>query len=357
MPAESKALDFFLGSNTPLGFVSKYAELSDTNRIERLFCVKGGPGTGKSGMMKTVAQKFAGDSMELIHCASDADSLDAVILHDRKIAIADATLPHAIEPRYPGAFESTVFLNDCWDEAYLFDNRREIIGLVRENGACHERCRRLLSSAGALLNDTYWMAREITNERKVIKRAEAVYRRNVGKPQAKGGERVRLLSAITNKGPVCFESTAQTLCEKIVFLEDSFGAASRIFMNRIREMANAEGHSLVTCFCPMAPFDKIDHLFFPELGAGFMVNSCYHKLLLPPSRRIYAAAFTDKEKLNLLKPAAAKNKKAVRQLLAEASGCLRQAKAVHDKLEEFYIAATDFKKVDKKTDELIAKLK
>ena len=43
-----------------------------------------------------------GIETELIYCSADTDSLDAVMSYDGKIVAADATLPHAAEPKYPG---------------------------------------------------------------------------------------------------------------------------------------------------------------------------------------------------------------------------------------------------------------
>lgn len=100
MSDTAKPLRFFLGANTPQGFVSRFDQLADPADGWREFVIKGGPGTGKSTLMKHVAD-FAADRcerIELIHCSSDADSLDGVILHDVKTSIADGTPPHAVVP-------------------------------------------------------------------------------------------------------------------------------------------------------------------------------------------------------------------------------------------------------------------
>ncbi|MBC8546753.1 hypothetical protein H8711_07370 [Clostridiaceae bacterium NSJ-31] len=90
-------VEFFLGANTPQGFVSRFDQLADPEDGWRKFVIKGGPGTGKSSLMKKLAAELSGrcDRMELIHCSSDVDSLDAVIVHNIKASIADGTPPHA----------------------------------------------------------------------------------------------------------------------------------------------------------------------------------------------------------------------------------------------------------------------
>ena len=56
---------FFLGSNTARGFRSYFEQLLGPNSGYRLFILKGGPGTGKSSLMKKLASAFetAGDQV------------------------------------------------------------------------------------------------------------------------------------------------------------------------------------------------------------------------------------------------------------------------------------------------------
>lgn len=96
MSNSANPLEFFLGANTPQGFVSRYDQLADPADGWREFVIKGGPGTGKSTMMKRIAAEVGArcSEIELIRCSSDVDSLDAVILPAIKTAIADGTAPH-----------------------------------------------------------------------------------------------------------------------------------------------------------------------------------------------------------------------------------------------------------------------
>ena len=60
----------------------------------------GRPNVGKSTLMKRVAKAFEpeSDRIEWIHCSSDVESLDGVIIHDQKISIADGTPPQENDP-------------------------------------------------------------------------------------------------------------------------------------------------------------------------------------------------------------------------------------------------------------------
>ena len=86
-------IDFFLGANTSKGFLSRYEQISKNQKIKKLYVIKGGAGTGKSTIMKKVAEEYhkRGFQIERIHCSSDPDSLDGVIVEEKGMAILDGT--------------------------------------------------------------------------------------------------------------------------------------------------------------------------------------------------------------------------------------------------------------------------
>lgn len=97
MKSKEPVLRFLLGANTPQGFVSRFEGVADVEDGWRLLVIKGGPGSGKSTMMKRIAAALETeyDNIEMIHCSSDVDSLDGVVVPGLKFAIIDGTPPHA----------------------------------------------------------------------------------------------------------------------------------------------------------------------------------------------------------------------------------------------------------------------
>lgn len=93
---------YFLGANTPEGFCSHYNTLFDDDRIRELLILKGGPGCGKSTLMRRVSQaaQEKGFDVEQILCSSDPDSLDGVIIPQRGLALVDGTAPHVAVTMY-----------------------------------------------------------------------------------------------------------------------------------------------------------------------------------------------------------------------------------------------------------------
>lgn len=92
---------FFLGTNAPGAFLSHFQALLEPRTARKLYILKGGPGCGKSTLMRRFGQSFAkaGHPVVQIPCSSDPNSLDAVLIPDLGIAIADGTAPHAMAPK------------------------------------------------------------------------------------------------------------------------------------------------------------------------------------------------------------------------------------------------------------------
>ena len=98
MSEKGTIVDYFLAANSSSGFVSFFDELSNPEDDWRLFILKGGPGTGKSSLMKAIGAHMSalGKRVEFLHCSSDPSSLDGIILWEDKVCFSDGTAPHVM---------------------------------------------------------------------------------------------------------------------------------------------------------------------------------------------------------------------------------------------------------------------
>lgn len=89
----------FLGANSAGGFCSLYGGFC-SGEGDFLHLIKAGPGGGKSGFMRRIAQAAAdhGYDTECVLCSGDPDSLDGVYIPELHVGFMDATAPHACEP-------------------------------------------------------------------------------------------------------------------------------------------------------------------------------------------------------------------------------------------------------------------
>ena len=348
---------WFMGCNSQNGFYSLFEQFTRPEEGWRCILIKGGPGTGKSTLMKRVIKLALqrGQPVEEIHCSSDAASLDGVILPRQKTVLLDATPPHALEPQFPGAVEQPFSLCGCWDEALLYARREEIVRLGREISGLHWQAVRYLSGAGALLGEVRRLAAETLNWEKIehyVRRLAARELPDLGKP---GSEALRLLSAVTDRGTILFHETISTLCERIICLEDPCGAAAAALLPRLRDEAVARGYHVISCPCPLSP-EKLDHLLIPEAGLAFVTSNSLHRVPLA-GRAIHAQRFTDdgsaiksrRVRIRFLQKTAA-------TLLRQAELAIAEAHRRHDELEQYYIEATNFAEVDRLAEGLLKKL-
>ena len=119
----------FPGSNTPSGFHSYYTNIISQENANKIFIIKGGPGTGKSSFMKKIASYFAQKqiAVEYHHCSGDPNSLDGVVIVPAKVAIIDGTFPHTMDPQTPGAVDEIINFAPFWDEAAIRANKSAIV--------------------------------------------------------------------------------------------------------------------------------------------------------------------------------------------------------------------------------------
>ena len=346
---------FFLGANTPQGFVSRYDQLGSPHQGWRQYLVKGGPGTGKSTLMKRVARQLDRrcGPIQYIHCSSDVDSLDGFVLPQLKVAVCDATPPHVLEPRYPGAFENVVAITDCWDRELLYRRREEILSLFSTIARCHEGCVRFLAGVGAMTADAARIAGEAADWEKIDRYAAGIAAREAKPRRSRRGEdQVRFLSAVTNKGPVFFHQTARLLCPRLLLIDDEAGAAAPRLVAALGERFREAGWDTITCFCPMAPYTKAEHLLCPQLGLGFVTVNRFHKVPGGGERVIHARRFLRQDALRLGKKRIAFQLRGARQLTEQASVLLAEAKSWHDHLEDCYRDSVDFRRVEALADRL-----
>ncbi len=342
----------FLGANSAGGFFSRFAQCYSPDNGWRAYIIKGGPGTGKSSLMKQVAAFMAekGNEVELCPCSSDPDSLDAVIIHNKKAVIMDGTAPHTIDPAYPGACETIINLSDCWDADKFSGREKEIIQATRRNKQLHAQASRYITAACGLISDTERLTLDATDISKTAAFAKGLAGRLIKKGQG-GDEKKRFISGITPKGLVFYRTTVTKLCKTVIALEDDYGAVSGIFMNVIREEALRLGQDIYTCYSTFAP-DKIDHILIPSLSLAFC---CENRYTHPEgiTRRIHARRFTDSVALAAKRTRINFNRRAADELLREAVAVIAEAKRVHDNLEEYYVNAMDFSLVGKLTERLV----
>lgn len=345
---------YFLGANSCEGFVSAFSESYDPTDGWRAILIKGGPGTGKSSFMKYIAAKAQKKDLEtvLCPCSSDPDSLDGVIIPEKKTVVLDTTAPHIVEPKFPGACEEILNLGAYWNSDKLKERADEVIAATECNKLIHRTASRYLAAAGQLLLDDLRLANDCTDADAVERFAEGLCRRNI--PDRTGTsvsprEQVRFIEGITPLGIVAYCKSITDKCENIAVIQDKHGSVSGLIMRRIREYALNNGYNIITLKNPFLPSLLIDHIIIPELSLAFVTENEYLEFDTD-SRRIHSRRFTDTNALKQHRGRMLFDRRAARELIESACAALARAKSSHDLLERFYIESMDFESLSSDAD-------
>lgn len=353
MEKQGKTIDFYLGSVSGAGFCGYFDKLATEGR--QLYLLKSGPGCGKSTIMRTIA-RLAAQPVQQIHCASDPDSLDGVVLTEPAAAVVDATAPHVLEPRHPGISEEVVSLYHTMDTGFLKDNQQEILALFERCSFFHDRVTHYVASAACLLADNRRCALPATNLEKARAYANRTVLHHLPKTEGTGSESIRLLSAVTPEGIKTFSGTLPALAKNIVVFHDEYGAASRLILSILRTQAIERGYHIITCPCPIHGLQKIEHIIIPQLSLAFATSNSWHSFAYNDQKNVHCSRFEDKSLLRLRKKRLRFNRRASADLLQQASLALQEAKQSHNRLESLYGKSVDFSKVNEQTTRLLQTL-
>jgi hypothetical protein len=348
---------FFLGANAPSGFYSLYDQLLPQGEARRVFLLKGGAGCGKSSLMGRAADALeeAGQRVEYIRCSGDPDSLDAVIFPDLGAAIVDATAPHVIEPKLPGAVESYIDLGRFYDHEALAPLREKLAEATEGYQSHYKGVYRRLTAAAQLAEDDRALLTTPALEAKVLKRARGILSREVKKTGAQPGRTTqRFLGAVTCQGLLCRFDTVNALCRKVYELRDTYGLAGEM-LTALAAGCQSAGYDVILCPSPLFP-DRAEHLLVPQLGLAFVTSTPALPYEGRPYRRVRLDAMVDRETLGKYKARLKFSRKIQSALLEEGIDALAQAKAGHDKLEALYNPHVDFQGVYRQADQITGEL-
>lgn len=352
--AFTENIDFFLGCVGSDGFGGFFKDLQAGNAYT-LYLLKAGPGCGKSTLLRKLCSQST-IPCERIHCSSDPDCLDGVIWSKAHTAAFDATAPHCLEPLHPMLNDYIVNMYNCISPSVLGKSKSEILTVSNQCSALHKQAALHIKAASALLNDNSGEIYSTIDLVKIKAYTQRLIRKYfVSAFMQPAAEHRRFLSAFTPAGYVFFKDTISGCANHIIVFHDDTGAYSSIILNALRNEALKRNYDFYSCYCALN-HKKLEHLLIPELGLAFLTGNQWHNFNFPCQKNIHCKRFERTAIPNISQKRIRFNKKLASSLLEHAVYSQAKAKQAHDKLEQLYRTAVDFKKVDEVSAQLLRQL-
>ena len=333
----SRKYSFFSGANSDKVFVTFYNSIDSDRDNTAIYNIVGGPGTGKSSLMKKVcalAEKY-GLKYEKYFCSSDPNSLDAVRVFasdlKKTVVLCDATAPHPRELSAPGAVGRLVDLSAFWSCRDLMRQKDSIMKLQDEKKVAYDKAYAYLKIAGSIFREAV-----------LVRKAEL--------------DLNKLLNDIQGTVSVC--SSADNILRPIRCIS-MFG----------EKQINNNGYDAETRYLVKDPVDAavINELLMISNRGAFaapnpLVNDYYDEVYFPASSISFSLADSSADREFSFEPylasAASRDldylKKSYVDYVALAIDSLSVAKGSHFKLEEIYGASMDFE-AKERYDEMVVK--
>lgn len=335
---------YFYGANSCRGFVITPDKTLSEESCYKKIMIKGGPGTGKSTVMKRfsdVASTLGYDVTEY-YCSSDPDSLDCVRAekNDRRIVCCDATSPHISDPAFPGAISYVVDFSPYWRKKSIDASREEIISLTSLKRRCFDTAYSYLRAS----HEVRAVADEITNEACDHEKLENFCARTASKLKPDGGAAVYTFeSALSMKGAFFLDTHYDS--SEIYCLDDVIGISGFV----LRCLASALSRRGVGCEIALCPYDSesVESIYIPSVNRLYTVIGDKEN-----SKRVNCARFVT-EKAKKYRTRFRFIKKCELSFIEGALSALSSAAVPHFALEKIYSSAMNFKSVEKVTRERI----
>ncbi len=347
---------YFPGNNTPEGFFSYYHNIQRQSDATRIWYLKGGPGTGKSTFIRRIGEVMCseGEQIDFLHCSSDSDSLDGVLLKKKGFAIIDGTRPHLIDPSNPGAVDTIVHLGEFWDEKGLLQNKADIIKTTERIKGIYNVAYRYLAAAGEIYDALSYVESQHIGDAQFYEITKEIIDREL--PDRKGSTQTGFIrrffaSAVAPKGTVNYIDSLTKGYKKTYLINSYTGSGSYKILNMLLEHVSLSGINSEACYCPMKPRTEVEHLLVPDLSVAFFTSNEYHKI--SPQDCSGKVTEIDIETLKISEPIgfngtmADLSRTEMNRLLEDATGCLAEAKKKHDLLESYYIPCMDFEGIER----------
>lgn len=339
----------FPGGNTSEGFYSYHSYIVNgvTNRT---FILKGGPGSGKSTIMKEIGKKYEKYyTVEYHHCPSDSDSVDAVVLVEPKIAVIDGTAPHSIDPTMPGLLDEIVDLGKYIDESIISNYKDKILKAKFDNKNSYRSAYSFFRASSEILGEIVQNRKNVMDYVKInhlLSEMIGEIFRGCSYGFKVGGKRHLFNQALTPAGLIDYTETLVNNTSHKYIIEGNYGTGKDTILRRIADEAVFLGLDVEIFHQPLMP-RKINSIIIPQLSVSIITN----KIDIDNVEKVIDLNDFLIENIDL------EDYNNIFYLLVERGiEKLKLAKTNHELLENYYYRAIDFDGINDEKNKILDKI-
>lgn len=332
--------EFFLCVPCAGGYYSFYHEFYEPDTAKRVYLMNGAEGVCGDTILKAVGAEAEkrGLRREIIRSAFEPSEWEALALPEKGIYLLDDAYPRTVRARYPVAVETRVDTDALFDRPEVMrtdEFRAAVSGLETER----RRCMNYLSAVKSVCSDSFHLLSPCVDREKLRRYATRFAAREFPPAQAaRSRAKNRFLSAVTGAGVYTNYGSLRGI-GRVVVIDDGVGCVANLLIGALRREAEERGLSCTLCRCSTRPDDKAEHLLLPEVGLAFFTANRCHPAPDARERTIHVARFLDREKMSACRFRLNFNKKAEKELIAEAVRAQSAAAVARDVVRSYYKAA------------------
>ena len=338
-----KEKHYFAGSNASKGLSSYFESILKPEKLKRMYILKGGPGVGKSSFMKKFAEnmKEKDYSVDYIHCASDNDSLDGIIVHELKIAFVDGTAPHTIDRVLPGAADEIINLGEFLDGEQLQKHKCQIIQINQNKSLLYKSAFRYFQAAAIISEEINSLYDQFIDNKKFNEMCNQVVNKlfPVYFQSDKRGTAINMFSeAYTANGFINYTQTFYQDKKLWAVVGEDTNYTSKL-LSIIADEAVKRGYDIECCYRPLAA-ENLQHLSIPDMN--LMIVSTENPIHAGYEEIFDIHEIMDSDKLKAHISEIENNLYLHDLLINKALDKLHEAKKQHELLEVFYVNGMNF---------------
>lgn len=351
---------YFASANTCFGFKSYFNYIFNPELLKKIYILKGGSGTGKSYLMNEIAQKAIDKnlSVEYFLCSSDPESLDGIIINELGIAVLDGTAPHITDPKYPGVIENIINIGNFWDETKLDDNKEKIFELTNKKSIYFGNAYKYLKAANEILESVNELSKKYIKYEKMEASIYRIINKHTKEKDKTANsntlntDEYRFINAISSDGCESLD-TFEREAKKIFYISNDHFMGYYYTESLLNRFKNTKKIILPLALNP----ERTQGIYLKDKQILFVIKDKKDDKIYDERynfvnmNRFIESSFKKEHKYKLRLA-----RKCYNSVISSAVEYLKEAKALHFKLEDIYKSAMNFDKKSKYAKDLIQKI-